>query len=52
MVDGAACPVARVQPAAGSTLADQNLRREDARPLPILPNSLPSPPNPPPCKTP
>lgn len=52
MVDGAACPVARVQPAAGSTLADQNLRREDARPLPILPNSLPSPPNPPPRKTP
>lgn len=37
MVDGAACPVAHVQPAAGSTLAGLGLRREDARPLPIVP---------------
>jgi len=50
MMDGAACPVAHVEPATGSTLTGLGLRREDARPLPIVP--IPLPPAPPPRKTP
>ena len=61
MVDGRACPVERIQPAAGGTLRGLGLRREDARPVPILPaasaNPAPNqpanpPPNPPPRKAP
>jgi len=37
LVDGNPCPVERIQPASGSTLRSLGLRREDARPLPILP---------------
>jgi uncharacterized protein DUF6491 len=49
-VDGLACPIERIQPAAESKLRSLGLRREDARPLPILPQ--PAAPTPPPRKTP
>lgn len=42
-VEGRACPIERIQPATGSTLMGLGLRREDARPLPIVPQvSTPS----------
>lgn len=47
-VDGRPCPIERIQAATGSTLTGLGLRREDARPLPILPQA----PTPPPRKTP
>lgn len=47
VVDGSSCAVERIQPASGSTLRSLGLRREDARPVPILPMA-----NPPPRKTP
>jgi uncharacterized protein DUF6491 len=53
IIEGAACPVERIQPAPGGTLRSLGLRREDARPVPILPNPVPNPlPTPPPRKTP
>lgn len=50
VADGTPCPIERIQPAPGSTLRSLGLRREDARPLPILPQ--PAVPTPPPRKTP
>ena len=48
VVNGAPCPVQRIEPATGATLNSLGLRREDARAVPILP----SPPTPPPRNTP
>ena len=44
VVDGNPCPVERIQPASGGTLRGLGLRREDARPVPILPAPTPPPP--------